>query len=128
MINVIINSDSRYKVNRQAVRGAVVATLQKQKVSGKVEVGINIVGDRKMRRLNRDFRGINESCIVLSFPLENGVRGAFVNPPDKILRLGDIVISYPVALRRAAQENRLVEEEIKMLVEHGVKHLLGIGE
>jgi probable rRNA maturation factor len=126
MINIIINADSRYKVNRKAVRGMVVATLQKQKVSGKVEVGINIVGNRKMRKLNRDFRGIDESCIILSFPLENGVRGGFVNPPDKVLRLGEVVISYPAALKKAAQDNILVEEEIKIMVEHGVRRLLGM--
>lgn len=127
MTTVIVNSGSRYKVNRKKIREAVVGFLKKHKIPGEVEVGVNIVGARKMRELNLRFRGKDEACPVLSFPLERGVRGGFVNPPDKILRLGDVVISHPEVVRLSAEENVLVEEKIKELVEHGVRHLLGLG-
>ena len=127
MFNIIVNSDSRFKVNRKKVRNAVTGFLKRQEVSGEVEVGVSFVGARKIKELNFKFRGLNEPCAVLSFPLEAGVRGGFVNPPDKVLRLGDVVIFYSEVVRLSAQENVLIEEKIKELVEHGVRHLLGVG-
>jgi len=46
--------------------------------------------------------------------------------PDDWWYLGDVVISYPQALKQAQEHNLLVDEEIDRLVEHGVLHLLGI--
>jgi len=127
MTKVIISSDSRYKVNRKKIREAVVGFLKRQKISGNIEIGVSIVGSRKMRDLNLKFRGWEKPCAVLAFPLESGVRGGFVNPPEKILRLGDVVISFPEVVKLAAEENVLVEEKIEELVSHGLKHLLGGG-
>jgi len=49
-----------------------------------------------------------------------------VAAPDKWLRLGDIIISYPQALEDASMDGISVDEEIRTLVEHGMNHLLGI--
>ncbi len=130
MINVLVNSDPRYKVDRELIRRAVEEVLGQQKVTGRVEVGVSLVGDRKMEELNKQFCKLDETTDVLSFPLENdatklGSKG-FAKFPDKILRLGDVIVSYPQALKQAAENNILVEEEIKSLVQHGVLHLLGI--
>lgn len=134
MINIIVNSDPRYNVNRAAIKAAVLDALQKNRIYGKVEVGINIVGDRKMHELNRRYRGIDSTTDILSFALEDAnpsslqhvPRIGFISSPDKILRLGDIVVSYPQALEDASLDGISVDEEIKYLVEHGVSHLLGI--
>ena len=134
MINIIVNSDPRYNINRDAIRIAVLEALQKNKVSGKIEVGINIVGDRKMHELNRKFRGIDSTTDILSFALEDSSpaslqhipRIGFVASPDKVLRLGDIVISYPQAVDDASYDGSSVDDEIRNLVEHGINHLLGI--
>lgn len=134
MINIIVSSDPRYDVNKAAISLAVTNFLQRFKISGKVELGINIIGDRKMHELNRKYRGIDSTTNVLSFALEDTSvtslqhipRIGFVASPDKWLRLGDIVISYPQALEDAALDGISVDEEIKTLVEHGVNHLLGM--
>lgn len=124
MVNVLIHKESRYPVKPKVIRETVGEVLLKQRVKSKVEVGISIVGDRKMKDLNKRYTEKEETTDVLSFGVEEG-RG-FVNPPDGILRLGDVVISYPQAVKNAAEHNVLVDEEIKVLVEHGLKHLLGI--
>ncbi len=134
MINIIVNSDPRYNVNRSAIKFAVVEILQKNRVSGQVEVGINIVGDRKMHELNQKFRGIDSTTDILSFALEDSSssslqhipRVGFIASPDRVLRLGDIVISYPQALEDASMDGISVDDEIRTLVEHGIHHLLGI--
>lgn len=134
MINIIVSSDPRYNIDKTAIKSIVATALQKHKIGGKVELGVNIVGDRKMHELNRQYRGIDSTTDVLSFALEDYAptslqhvpRIGFVSAPDKWLRLGDIVISYPQALEDAGLDGITVDEEIKTLVEHGINHLLGI--
>lgn len=135
MVNVIINSDPRYPVNKLAVQATVLEVLQKNHISGNIEIGVSIVGDRKMHEINRKYRGIDSTTNILSFALEDPVsqnqlqhvpRVGFVKAPDKVLRLGDILISYPQVINDASVEGVSVDEELRFLVEHGTKHLLGI--
>lgn len=134
MINIIVSSDPRYDVNKTSIKTVVLQVLQKHKIGGKVEVGINIIGDRKMHELNRKYRGIDSTTDILSFALEDSSLSSlqhlpkigFVASPDKWLRLGDIVISYPQVIEDASLDGISVDEEIRNLVEHGINHLLGI--
>lgn len=134
MFNIIVNSDPRYNVNKASIQAVAAQMLQKLRISGRIELGINIVGDRKMHELNRKYRGLDSTTNVLSFALEDTnpaslqhiPRIGFVSAPDKWLRLGDIVISYPQVLEDASINGLSVDEEIKYLVEHGLNHLLGV--
>ncbi|MFH0936675.1 MAG: rRNA maturation RNase YbeY [Candidatus Daviesbacteria bacterium] len=134
MINIIISSDSRYSINRAAMKMAALIVLQQHHINGQVELEINVVGDRKMHELNRKYRGVNQTTDVLSFALQDPppinmqllLKSGFIAAPDNILRLGSIVIAYPQAIQDAAMEGTSVEEEINFLVEHGTTHLLGI--
>lgn len=134
MINIIISSDPRYSVNKASIRSTVVEVLSSHKIYGRVEVGVSIVGDRKIHELNRKYRGIDAPTDILSFALEDPSstylqhipRVGFVASPDKVLRLGDIVLSYPQVVEDASLDGISVDEEIRALVEHGVKHLLGV--
>lgn len=134
MINVIVSADPRYNINKASIRAAVSQILQRHRLLGRIELGINIVGDRKMHELNRKYRGIDATTDILSFALEDHNQASlahiprigFVASPDRWLRLGDIVISYPQALDDASIDGISVDEEIRNLVEHGLDHLLGI--
>lgn len=134
MVNIIVNSDPRYSVNKASIKAVVLDIIQKLRISGKVELGINIVGDRKMHELNRKYRGMDSTADILSFALEDPSpsslqhipRIGFVASPDKWLRLGDIVISYPQAIEDASIDGISVDEEIRNLVAHGLNHLLGV--
>lgn len=130
MITVIIKAHSQYPVSRKRIKETVVSKLAKHGLEDKVEVGITFVGDRKMSQLNQQFRQQNKTTDVLSFPLtEEDVSSEtveFVESPDKTLRLGDIVISYPQVRKQAQEENLLVDVVIDRLVQHGLEHLLGI--
>ncbi len=134
MTNVIVTSDPRYSINKSAVQSAVNKVLRENNVTSRVEIGVTIVGDRKMHELNKRYRGIDATTDILSFCLEDAMssnlqhipRVGFVASPDQVLRLGDIVIAYPQAVIDASFDGIAVEEEINFLVEHGTKHLLGI--
>lgn len=124
MTKVLISTESRFPINRQFLKGVVEQFLNEQKVKSEAELSIAIVGDRKMRQLNKKYRRLEGTTSVLSFSQEEGK--AFVKPPDNVLRLGDIVVSYPQAVGMAAQENKLVDQKIGELVQHGLINLFGL--
>ncbi len=122
-IKVLIFVESRYKVNRKRITETVKKVLKQQAVSGDVEISVAIVGDRKMRALHRKYKGKDGTTNVLSFSLTEGEPALM---PTEILRLGDVVVSYPQVINEAAKEEVLVDDKIDELVNHGVLHLLGI--
>jgi probable rRNA maturation factor len=122
MITVLFQTESHFPVTRKKIKDAVEAALVGQ-VHRDAEVSVSVVGDRRMRELNKKYRNIDKTTDVLSFGLENG--GEFIEPPDDVLRLGDIVVSYPQAVDEAREENKLVDDQIEILVLHGLDHLLG---
>lgn len=135
MVNIIVNSDSRYQINKFAVQATVLEVLKRHNITGNLEIGVTIVGDRKMHEVNRKFRGLDSTTNILSFAYEDPLsisqlmhvnKVGFVKAPDQVLRLGDIVISYPEAQKDASTEGVSVEDELRFLVEHGTKHLLGL--
>ena len=134
MINIIVNSDSKFSINKFAIQSAAMDVLRQHKIRGNIEIGITIVGDTQMHEINKTYRGIDSTTNVLSFPYDAPkastglmhINKMFISSPDKVTRLGDIVVSYPEAKKDAIAEGVPVEEEIHLLVEHGTKHLLGI--
>lgn len=77
------------------------------------DLSIAIVSDRRMRALNRQFRGKDKVTDVLSFPAES--RGF----------LGDIVIAAGVSKRQAREAGHSAVTELRVLALHGLLHLLG---
>lgn len=123
---ILIKTESHYTVDRKRIREVVDKFLRERGVKGDIETSLAIVGDRMMRSLNRKYRNINRTADVLAFPLSvNSSNVPFLNPPDNVLRLGDIVISYPQARDSAREEDKLIDDKIDELVIHGMKHLLG---
>ena len=129
MVNVEISGDTRYPLNRKIVRSAVFETLAKNKISdANIEVSVTVVGRRKMDKLTGDFMKDNKKHEVLSFPFEEltgNMSHGFINHPDGVLRLGDIVLCWPYVLDAAGVDDVLVDDEVYMLVSHSVEHLLG---
>ncbi len=126
MINILIRAESRYPISRNTIKEVVEKVLIEKKVKGKLELSINIVGDRFMRAMNRKYRNLDNTTDVLAFPLSETRKDTFfVDPPDDVLRLGDVMISYPQAVVDASEEEKMVDQKVAELVEHGLLHLLG---
>jgi probable rRNA maturation factor len=86
------------------------------------ELGVLVTDDEAVRRLNAEYANEDETTDVLAFSLWEGEE--FVSP-DGVMRLGEVIISYPTASRQAAEAARGVDEEIAHLLVHGILHLLG---
>src|SRR6266404_2470529 len=120
---ILIYVESRYKVNRKRINSAVQFVLEDQSIQTPLEVSIAIVGDRKMRALNKQYRNLDKTANILSFPLSEGEQTKL---PSDIMRLGDIIISYPMVIKEASEQELLVDDRVEELVQHGMLHLLGL--
>lgn len=95
------------------------------------ELAVTFVGDRRMRRLNRDYRKKDRTTDVLAFAMREGytplaLRWAQGRPSRLTsVPLGDVVISIPTAARQARQGGRSLNEELAILLIHGILHLRG---
>jgi len=82
------------------------------------DLGVMLIGDRSMRRLNRQYRKKDRTTDVLAFSMreESAPRSAMI---------GDVVISVPTAAKQANQLGRSLDEELIALLVHGILHLCG---
>lgn len=109
---------------RLLMRKACNATLRVENFTDDAEVYITIVNDEQIREMNSQFRNIDKSTDVLSFPLgENGVYDT--NPESGAKMLGDIVVSAEHALGQADLYGHGIEREVAYLTVHSLLHLLG---
>ena len=73
------------------------------------------------------YRGIDQPTDVLSFALdEPGTDGAaFPVTPGGTAGMGILVVSYPTAVEQAQRNRVAVEDELRLLLVHGMLHILG---
>ncbi|OGW36485.1 MAG: rRNA maturation RNase YbeY [Nitrospirae bacterium RBG_13_39_12] len=114
----IKNQQRLIKVNQQRIRSHLRKALLLLRLQ-KTELSILLVNDSKMRILNRLYRGVDRTTDVLSFPQISDSKF----PHSEIL-LGDIVINIHQAKRQAAEHGLTFYEELKLLLIHGLLHLL----
>jgi probable rRNA maturation factor len=117
--------------------GLANGTLTDEGVRGLAEVSLIFVDEPAISSLNQQFMGKAGSTDVLSFPIDSepeptgrvpdaGGSGPGEPPPPEIPQLiGDIVICPAVAARNAVEHECSFDDEIALLVVHGVLHLLG---
>ena len=114
-------------VSKQWLRRAVKLTLVHTGLSSPVELGLVIAGDETVHELNRSYRSVDSTTDVIAFALsERSAKDEpFVAPPDEVIHLGEVIVSYPQAKRQADEQRHPLEREVALLVAHGVLHLLG---
>ncbi|MDY6017175.1 MAG: rRNA maturation RNase YbeY [Oscillospiraceae bacterium] len=125
----VIISNEQHEVRiptgvRLLVRRCCTAVLVLEEFDGSAEISVTFVDDDEIRKLNKEYRNIDRSTDVLSFPMgENGVYDINQDTGAKIL--GDIVISIPHAIDQADRYGHSLQREIGFLTVHSMLHLLG---
>jgi len=98
---------------------AAQETLEFAQSGKQGDLSIVLTGDEALQRLNHEFMGIDAPTDVLSFPAD------FIDPDTSQPYLGDVIISIPRAKAQAFENGQSVQDEVLLLVVHGVLHLLG---
>jgi rRNA maturation RNase YbeY len=103
---VEINNQTQFKINQSLIKKIaerVIGILKR-----KTNLSIAVVGRQEMRRLNRSYRKRDKMTDVLSFE-----------------ELNEIVICYPQVRKQAKMAGHSINDEMTLLLVHGLLHLLG---
>jgi rRNA maturation RNase YbeY len=102
----------------------IISIILKSLRAEKAVIGVSLVDDKTIRELNKKYRKKNKPTDVLSFAFEKEV-GARCNVPLQNNLIGDVIISVETTIIQAKDYKHSFEKEFKILLIHGVLHLLG---
>ncbi|MBX4206069.1 rRNA maturation RNase YbeY [Candidatus Microgenomates bacterium] len=125
MISVTVHKFGNFPISAKKVKETVSKVLTDHGMVSDCETSVAIVGREKMRAYVDEYYKDGQDHPVLSFP-STEMKGAFTMPPDNVIHLGEIIVSYPWCVEEAKKTNRLVDEVVCEMVEHGALHILGI--
>ena len=109
---------------RMLVRRCCKAVLANEGFTDSAEISVTFVDDEKIHELNKQYRNMDKSTDVLSFPMgENGEYDVNLDTGAKVL--GDIIISIEHAYAQAEKYGHTLQREIGFLTVHSLLHLLG---
>jgi probable rRNA maturation factor len=121
---VIENSQDKFQIYdniAELIENVAIECMNVDNKSINYEVSVTFVDDEEIRILNNEYRNIDRSTDVLSFPM--GEEDNFNVPYTPLL--GDIVISLETAQRQAREFGHSLEREIAYLTAHSMFHLIG---
>ena len=145
-IDISVDEPYQQELSEVWLRTVMKAALVEALPQGEpAQVGLVVTDDKTVQELNRRFRGLDEVTDVLSFsashsghwegdPQESDEASPesvdseelnFVLPPGEPSPLGEVIISFPQTIRQAQERNGRVEQELALLIIHGVLHLVG---
>ena len=107
----VVNRQRHFKLDTDA--WTTFATKALAAIGKTDPATIAFVSDKKIRELNRQFRGVDKATDVLSFPA------------GEQNNLGDVAISVETAAAQAKENGLAFEDEIAQLILHGLLHLCG---
>lgn len=119
----------------EIIEKTVAAALDFENCPYECEVNVLLVDDEAIREMNAEFRGIEKSTDVLSFPMIDYAapaafegfdeRGELFHPESGELLLGDIVVSIEHVRAQAEAYGHSPVRELAFLVAHSMLHLMG---
>ena len=125
MIKINVSKQSNYPVSGVKVRKFLQKFFKDNGIVSDAEATVSFVGKKKMLSLAKLYYKDTNLHNVFSF-VESEIKDWKDPKASKIMQLGEIVVCFPVALKEAKIENKLIEEKVLELVGHSGLHLLGI--
>ena len=143
-INYLSEYNTEFDFDYESVASSVVENVLKEECFPyEAEISITFADDEYVRKLNHDYRNIDKTTDVLSFPLVDydiettitnrssdmynflSANEEYTNPDTGEIMLGDIVLSVPMIYKQAEEYNHSVRREYAFLITHSMLHLLG---
>ena len=127
MIEVVIYRDGSFTESDydfdEIIRTVTdTARLSLKMCAKHASVSVMLTGDSAIRDMNREYRNVDSTTDVLSFPALEA-EGGSIQVQDAYI--GDIAISLERALKQAEEYGHSFMREIAFLTAHGTLHLLG---
>ncbi len=119
MINIQIEPPYDNEIEEARLLRVSQAVLEQERGDSEVETTIVLTDDETLRALNAQHLGVDAPTDVLSFPADE------FDPDQQMPYIGDVIISVPRAKEQAFAAGHPLENEISLLVVHGILHLLG---
>lgn len=116
---LINNAQTQHPVEIQALQKRL-ETIMNALGQGNSELSVLLTDDPGIQDLNREYRAKDQTTDVLSFPQDEEAE----NGQGQTL-LGDVVVSMETAALQAKDHNLSLEEELILLLIHGILHLMG---
>ena len=111
---------------KDLLRKAIKTALEYENFGRDAEVSVSFVTNDEIHELNRNYRGVDRTTDVLSFPMLDGdADDGDVDIDSDSVVLGDIIISAETAVDQATAYGHSVERELSFLAVHSTLHLLG---
>lgn len=110
---------------KRLIRKAIRTTLESEGFSHPCEISVTFTDSEGIRELNREYRRIDRSTDVLSFPQFDFCGGEELPDTEDPVALGDIVLSLERAEEQAREFGHSFSREAAFLTVHSVLHLLG---
>lgn len=118
-MQIDINNRTKTRINEESIK-KLVSDFFKYFQVNKTQVSIVIVGDKKMRNLNKTYRRIDKTTDVLAF--EESIKTGPFRDDDF---LGEIIVNYRQIKRQAKNFSKTINQELLFIITHGLLHLLG---
>lgn len=132
--NIEVNGRVKREFKELAAKIANEALILMGQPEG-LEIAINFVSKREIKKINKEFRSINKVTDVLSFPSTNlksgeifnlkSVDATFNKTENGYIHFGDMALCTKKLKNQAKEFGNTFEEELKKLVIHSVLHLMG---
>lgn len=122
------NAQEKRKVSDyllRLIRKTVRTTLALEEFTHPAEVSVTFTDNEGIHELNREYRGVDRSTDVLSFPQFDFYGGEDLPDSDETVSLGDIVLSLERTEEQAREFGHSFSREAAFLTAHSVLHLLG---
>ena len=126
-IGIIIDEEYEPCFDPEWLDKVIRRALELEKASPGTEMGLVITSQEEVEQLSEEYLSDGRSHDVLTFAFNPGAPAdnEFVLPPDGLVHLGEVIISYPRAAVQAEEQHHSVRTEIVILTIHGILHLLG---
>jgi probable rRNA maturation factor len=115
-VEVFLANEQDLRVDEARLCALARHALDSEDVDDDAELSILLIGTDHIKQLNARFAGEDHATDVLAFPMEDD---------DDDVLLGDVVIAPGVAEENAHRLNHSLDEELDVLLVHGLLHLLG---
>ncbi len=129
MINIdFLNNQNEFdtKPFENIVLKVAEETFKVHNIEKDAEISVVFTDDEEIKEINNNFRNIDSSTDVLSFPqYEFFEEGDISHIKDSVLILGDVIISLEHAKAQSVEFNHSLNREVGYLTAHSMLHLLG---